>query len=79
MVEFVILGFLDHVTVLIGISVRGNAVAGVIHQPWYNFDKPGLPLGRCLWGVIGLGGYSVISIIHVSFVIKKLGLPKAIN
>nr|XP_022330205.1 3'(2'),5'-bisphosphate nucleotidase 1-like [Crassostrea virginica] len=52
-----ILMLLDHVTVLIGISVRGNAVAGVIHQPWYNFDKPGLPLGRCLWGVIGLGTY----------------------
>ncbi|XP_062620967.1 3'(2'),5'-bisphosphate nucleotidase 1-like [Saccostrea cucullata] len=50
-------GYLDHVTVLIGISVKGNAVAGVIHQPWFNFDKPGLPLGRCIWGVIGLGSF----------------------
>lgn len=52
-------GFLDHVTVLIGISVKGNAVAGVVHQPWFNFEKPGLPLGRCIWGVIGLGGHSL--------------------
>lgn len=50
-------GFLDHVTVLIGISVKGNAVAGVVHQPWFNFEKPGLPLGRCIWGVIGLGAF----------------------
>jgi len=29
-------GLLDHVTVLIGIAVGGRAVAGVVHQPFYN-------------------------------------------
>ena len=28
-------GFLDHVTVLIGIALGKQAVAGVIHQPFY--------------------------------------------
>ena len=28
-------GFLDHVTVLIGIALGDKAVAGVIHQPFY--------------------------------------------
>ena len=28
-------GFLDHVTVLIGIALGKKAVAGVIHQPFY--------------------------------------------
>jgi hypothetical protein len=31
-------GLLDHVTVLIGLSVNGKAVAGVIHQPFYNYQ-----------------------------------------
>lgn len=30
-------GLLDHVTVLIGVAVRGKAVGGVIHQPFYNY------------------------------------------
>jgi hypothetical protein len=42
--------------VLIGIAVRGVAVAGVIHQPYYNYQAgEGAELGRCIWGVIGLG------------------------
>ena len=28
-------GFLDHVTVLVGIALGKKAVAGVIHQPFY--------------------------------------------
>ena len=28
-------GLLDHVTILIGLSVKGRAVGGVIHQPFY--------------------------------------------
>ena len=36
-------------TILIGISARGKAIAGVIHQP-FNTDN-----GRTLWGVVGLG------------------------
>ncbi len=40
-------GFLDHVTVLIGIAVSGTAVAGVIHQPYYNYQAgPDAKLGK---------------------------------
>ncbi|XP_013117481.1 3'(2'),5'-bisphosphate nucleotidase 1 [Stomoxys calcitrans] len=46
-------GFLDHVTVLIGIAVRNSAVAGIIHQPY--FKNPGGELGRTIWGLKGLG------------------------
>ncbi|KAL1447607.1 hypothetical protein MTO96_028418 [Rhipicephalus appendiculatus] len=31
-------GFLDHVTILVGIAVQGKAVGGVIHQPYYNYQ-----------------------------------------
>lgn len=31
-------GFLDYVTVLIGIAVNGKAIAGVIHQPYHNYQ-----------------------------------------
>lgn len=51
-------GLLDHVTVLIGVAVDGKAVAGVIHQPYYNYKAPpGSVLGRTIWGVVGLGGF----------------------
>lgn len=46
-------GFLEHVTVLIGIAIRDCAVGGVIHQPY--FDKGSGDLGRTIWGVKGLG------------------------
>lgn len=29
-------GLLDHVTILIGLSVKGKAIGGVIHQPFFN-------------------------------------------
>ncbi|KAI0213632.1 3'(2'),5'-bisphosphate nucleotidase 1 [Lamellibrachia satsuma] len=51
-------GLLDHVTVLIGIAVNGKSVAGVIYQPFYNYQAgPEATRGRCIWGVIGLGGF----------------------
>ncbi|KAK3595969.1 hypothetical protein CHS0354_032484 [Potamilus streckersoni] len=51
-------GLLDHVTVLIGISVKGYAAAGVIYQPYYNYQAgPEVTRGRCIWGVIGLGAF----------------------
>lgn len=31
-------GFIDHVTILIGLSVKGKAVGGVIHQPFFDFN-----------------------------------------
>ncbi|XP_018015045.1 LOW QUALITY PROTEIN: 3'(2'),5'-bisphosphate nucleotidase 1-like [Hyalella azteca] len=44
---------LDHVTVLIGIAAQGKAVAGVVHQPYFNYQTPGAELGRTVWGVVG--------------------------
>ncbi|XP_039281442.1 3'(2'),5'-bisphosphate nucleotidase 1 isoform X2 [Nilaparvata lugens] len=52
-------GFLDHVTILIGIAVRNRAVGGVIHQPFYSSGtQSGTDsgtLGRTLWGIVGAG------------------------
>lgn len=48
-------GLLDHVTVLIGIAFEGKAIAGVIHQPYYNYQKKDAELGRTMWGLVGLG------------------------
>ncbi|XP_045443066.1 3'(2'),5'-bisphosphate nucleotidase 1 isoform X1 [Pipistrellus kuhlii] len=66
-------GLLDNVTVLIGIAYEGKAIAGVINQPYYNYqtsDKqklrehrkeakagPGAALGRTIWGILGLGAF----------------------
>lgn len=46
-------GFLDHVTVLIGVSVNEEAIGGIIHQPYFNAtnEQP----GRTIWGLKGLG------------------------
>ncbi|XP_040567690.1 3'(2'),5'-bisphosphate nucleotidase 1 isoform X1 [Lepeophtheirus salmonis] len=43
-------GFLERVTVLIGIAVQGKAIAGVVHQPYYKRDGN---MGRTLYGAIG--------------------------
>lgn len=53
-------GHLDHVTVLIGFSLRGKAVAGVVHQPFYNYTS-GLQnlTGRTMWGLVGFGCFGV--------------------
>jgi 3'(2'), 5'-bisphosphate nucleotidase len=49
-------GFLENVTVLVGIAVNGTPVGGVIHQPFVakNDDK-----GRTMWGIpgVGFGGF----------------------
>ncbi|XP_055849153.1 3'(2'),5'-bisphosphate nucleotidase 1 [Episyrphus balteatus] len=46
-------GFLEHVTVLIGIAVKNSAIGGVIHQPYYKHDTG--EIGRTIWGLKGLG------------------------
>lgn len=60
-------GLLEHVTVLIGISIDGKSVAGVIHQPFHGYeaaraagqvDLENLP-GRTMWGLVGLGCFGV--------------------
>ncbi|XP_067421035.1 3'(2'),5'-bisphosphate nucleotidase 1 [Emydura macquarii macquarii] len=51
-------GLLDHVTVLIGIAYEGKAIAGVINQPFYNYEAgEDAVLGRTIWGVLGLGAF----------------------
>ncbi|XP_006711177.1 3'(2'),5'-bisphosphate nucleotidase 1 isoform X3 [Pongo pygmaeus] len=66
-------GLLDNVTVLIGIAYEGKAIAGVINQPYYNYENnekqqlrehrneakagPDAVLGRTIWGVLGLGAF----------------------
>lgn len=46
-------------TVLVGIAVNGKAVAGVIHQPYYNYLTDDKNLGRTIWGLVdyGVGGF----------------------
>ena len=43
---------MEHVTVLIGISIAGRAVGGVIHQP---YTHPKDTVGRTIWGLKGMG------------------------
>ncbi|XP_041831305.1 3'(2'),5'-bisphosphate nucleotidase 1 isoform X2 [Melanotaenia boesemani] len=51
-------GLLDNVTVLIGIAYGGRAIAGVINQPFYNYQHgAGAALGRTIWGMLGLGAF----------------------
>ena len=42
-------GFPEHVTTLIGISVSGKPVSGVIYQPFFGSS------GRMVWGMVGVG------------------------
>lgn len=54
-------GFLEHVTVLIGIAVNETPVAGVIHQPYYkNIVEGDKKIGRTIWGLhgVGVGGFT---------------------
>ncbi|XP_023140788.1 3'(2'),5'-bisphosphate nucleotidase 1 isoform X1 [Amphiprion ocellaris] len=52
------LWLLDNVTVLIGIAYGGKAIAGVINQPFYNYQLgAGAALGRTMWGMPGLGAF----------------------
>ncbi|XP_035534432.1 3'(2'),5'-bisphosphate nucleotidase 1 isoform X1 [Morone saxatilis] len=52
------LWLLDNVTVLIGIAYGGRAIAGVINQPFYNYQLgAGADLGRTIWGMPGLGAF----------------------
>jgi 3'(2'), 5'-bisphosphate nucleotidase len=44
---------LEQVTVLIGIAVKGVAVAGVIHQPFFK------ETGRTIWAITGVGCYGI--------------------
>lgn len=55
-------GLIEHVTVLIGISVAGRSVAGVIHQPFFkNTPNETISTGRTIWGLLGLGCFGITS------------------
>lgn len=41
---FLTSGLLDNVTVLIGIAYGGRAIAGVINQPFYNYQVQAKPI-----------------------------------
>ena len=48
-------------TVLIGIAVGKESVAGVIHQPYWNYKSadPNAVIGRTFYGLIGSGVYGL--------------------
>lgn len=48
-----LIGYIEHVTVLIGIALEGKAVGGVIHQPFVTAADN--KMGRTMWGLVGLG------------------------
>jgi len=52
------------VTILIGISWNGKPIAGIVNQPFYELDSDSQdkyePIGRCIWGIVGLGAYDSI-------------------
>lgn len=53
-------GCLESVTVLIGISLKGKSIAGVIHQPFYGYSAGADHItGRTMWGLIGLGCFGI--------------------
>ena len=45
---------------LIGVAVKGEAVGGVIYQPYFNYKAgPDAKLGRAIWGIVGMGKYLI--------------------
>ena len=65
-------GLLDHVTVLIGIAVGSKAVAGIIHQPYYNYKSEGATVGRTFYGLLGEEKSKVERTSHYKGYIKAL-------
>jgi 3'(2'), 5'-bisphosphate nucleotidase len=51
-------GFVENVTVLIGIAYRESSIAGIIHQPFFKCSTTN-KVGRTIWGLreLGTGGY----------------------
>lgn len=51
-------GFVENVTVLIGIAFREAAIGGIIHQPFFKCSTTN-KLGRTIWGLkeLGTSGY----------------------
>lgn len=61
-------GFLEHVTVLIGIAYRSCSVAGIVHQPFFKAFNG--DLGRTIWSIYdNLGNQSIYG--GKNFTVKK--------
>lgn len=56
------LAIVEQVTVLIGISYKGKAVAGIINQPYFNNGQ-----GRTIWGIKEIGTFGIRPIISIFF------------
>jgi len=52
-------GNIDHVTVLIGISALGKSVAGVIHQPFFEYNQDSNSAGRTIWSISGINAFGI--------------------
>ena len=63
------LGLIEHVTVLIGISLEGKPIAGVIHQPFYKACENPNTTGRTIWGVQGIGAFGYEKSTHDGLII----------
>lgn len=50
-------GFVEHVTVLIGVAYKNEAIGGIIHQPFFQAKgvAENAEQGRTIWGLRGLG------------------------
>lgn len=48
-------GDLEHVTVMIGIAVKGQALGGVIHHPFFEVEGRLSKASRTIWGLKGVG------------------------
>lgn len=57
--EYVRLRQVSQITTLIGFSIAGRSIAGVIHQPFYPNSQDANSLGRTIWGLVGLGCYGI--------------------
>lgn len=57
------IGFLSHVTVLIGIAVKGEPVAGVVHRPFYKGSVSSE--GQTYWVLKGLGTRGINVTSHI--------------
>jgi 3'(2'), 5'-bisphosphate nucleotidase len=55
--------------VLIGIAVKGKAVAGVVYQPFYK-QASGAQEGRAVWAALGLGMFCLFYLNNVSVTVS---------
>ena len=72
-------GLVEHVTVLVGIAVRGRPVAGVILQPFFGTSSGQAVIGRTIWGMPGLGVRGATPVCPDQSAARKDGLKLVIT